>query len=357
MSFSVQFVIASAAAMLLNAAVVPVLVKLAVKHEWYDMENNRKIHQGKIPRIGGIGIVLSFFTVIFLFFLLKSIVYKDFSVIFSVLKNYWTLLIGAAVINIIGLLDDFTDLRPLYKLWVQMAIALFIIICGYFFKSFHIPFFNTTFSIPAVGIVVTFFWIVGITNAVNLIDGMDGLSSGVAGIAAFFMGLSAFASGNVNQAILVFVLFGSLAGFLIYNFPPARLFMGDSGSLFIGFVLAVLPIYSLPKHLSPYMLILAVSFLFIPILDTIAAIIRRRIKGVPFHTPDREHLHHKLLALGLSQKQVLAVIYSVTLLISFTAYMFVLTGKEFIIILLIAQWVVFSFLFYLLSRAAKAKLS
>lgn len=204
-----------------------------------------------------------------------------------------------------------------------------------------------------LGKIITFVWIIGITNAVNLIDGMDGLSSGVTGIAAFFMGLTAFASGNMNQAVIVFILFGSLSGFLIYNFPPAKLFMGDSGSLFIGFVLAVLPLYSLIREITPYTLILSISFMFIPVSDTLAAIIRRRIKGVPFHSPDKEHLHHKLLKIGLSAKQVLVVVYSVTFVLSATAYGFSLTGNTSVISVLILMWVVFTVLFLLLSLRIK----
>lgn len=348
MSFSIQFVIAASAAMIINAAVIPFLIKLAQKHGWYDSEDSRKIHRGKIPRIGGIGIALSFFTAVLVVFFARGAVLE-------VLKNYWALFLGAAVINVIGLLDDFTDLRPLYKLFAQIAVAVFTIASGHYFKSFYIPFAGTTITIPVIGQIVTFFWIVGITNAINLIDGMDGLSSGTAGIAAFFIGLSAFAAGNVNQTILVFILFGSLSGFFLFNFPPARLFMGDSGSLFTGFLLSALPFYSIRDSLGPYTLILSISFLFVPITDTIAAIIRRRIKGVPFHSPDREHLHHKLLALGLSQKQVLAVVYSATFVLSFTAYLFILTRNTVFITILIALWAVFAFLFFLLSRAVKTK--
>ncbi len=353
MSYSLQFVIAASSAMALNAVIIPLLIKLAVKFGWYDNENERKIHTGNIPRIGGVGIAVSFFTVILLFFLVKSFICKDTGIMRTFLHGYWAFFAGAAAINIIGLLDDFTDLRPLYKLFGQMIMALFIILSGYYFKSFYLPFFNVTVTNVLLGKLVTFIWIVGVTNAVNLIDGLDGLSSGTTGIAAFFIGLAAFATGNVNQAILVFILFGSVMGFLLYNFPPAKLFMGDSGSLFIGFVLSVLPLYALKGTITPYTLILSISFLFIPILDTLAAIIRRKIKGVPFHSPDREHLHHKLLSLGFSNRRVLLIVYSVTFVLSLAAYLFTLTGNRGYISVLMVLWVLFTGLYILLAVKVK----
>ncbi len=353
MSYSLQFVIAASSAMALNAVIIPLLIKLAVKFGWYDNENERKIHTGDIPRIGGVGIAVSFFTVILLFFLVKSLICKNTAIIRSFLNGYWAFFAGAAAINIIGLLDDFTDLRPLYKLFGQMIMALFIILSGYYFKSFYLPFFNVTVTNVLLGKLVTFIWIVGVTNAVNLIDGLDGLSSGTTGIAAFFIGLAAFATGNMNQAILVFILFGSVMGFLLYNFPPAKLFMGDSGSLFIGFVLSVLPLYALKGTITPYTLILSISFLFIPILDTLAAIIRRKIKGVPFHSPDREHLHHKLLSLGFSNRRVLLIVYSVTFVLSLAAYLFTLTGNLGYITVLMVLWVIFTGFYVLLAVKVK----
>ncbi len=348
MSYSLQFVIAASLAMALNAGIIPLLIKLAVKYGWYDNENERKIHSGMIPRIGGVGIAVSFFTVILLFFFVKSIICRDTDIFHSFINGYWAFFLGAAVINIVGLLDDFTDLRPLYKLFGQIIMALFIIFSGYYFRSFYIPFFNVTVTNALLGKVVTFVWIVGITNAVNLIDGLDGLSSGTTGIAAFFIGLSAFAAGNINQAVLVFILFGSISGFLLYNFPPAKLFMGDSGSLFIGFVLSVLPLYALKGTITPYTLILSISFLFVPILDTFAAIIRRKIKGVPFHSPDKEHLHHKLLALGFPTRKVLVIVYSVTFVLSLAAYLFTVTGNLRYITVLLVLWLLFAALYLLL---------
>jgi len=350
MSFTLQFVAASLVAMFINIATIPYLISLAERYEWYDIIDDRKIHSGKIPRIGGIGIFLSFFVTILLFFTGQLFFLKNLSgYINAFLNGFWALFIGAIAISIVGLLDDFKNLRPLYKLLVQIILAVFIISTDHYFKSIYIPFADITVTNALLGKAITFVWIIGIANGVNLIDGMDGLSSGVTGIAAFFMGLTAFASGNFNQAVIVFILFGSLSGFLIYNFPPAKLFMGDSGSLFIGFVLAVLPLYSLIRDITPYTLILSISFLFVPIIDTLAAIVRRKIKGVPFHSPDKEHIHHKLLRIGLSAKQILAIAYSVTFILSLTSYIFSITGNPRIIELLVVLWAVFIALFVLLS--------
>ncbi len=353
MSFSLQYVFAATSAMVLNALIIPFLIRLAHRHRWYDNVNGRKIHVGDIPRIGGIGITVSFFLVIVLFFLIKDLLIGNNSEFTEFMTSSGVFLSGAVAVSIIGLLDDFKNLRPLYKLFSQIFISLIVIFTGHYFKSFYIPFADVTVTSPLLGQIVTFLWIVGITNAVNLIDGMDGLSSGITGITAFFMGMTAVAAGNTDQAAVVFILFGSLSGFLIYNFPPAKLFMGDSGSLFIGFVLAVLPLYTFGNTISPYSLILSISFMFIPIADTFAAIIRRKIKGVPFHTPDKEHLHHKLLALGLSTKQVLLIVYSVTFILSAVSYIFSLTGNTGYISLLIILWVISLILFFILARKVK----
>ncbi len=354
MSDSLQFVIAALSAMFLNIILIPFLIKLAHKYKWYDDVNGRKIHSGKIPRIGGVGIAASFFVISIIFFGIISFIPGSGEMFsFSFITGYWAFFLGAVLVNIIGLLDDFTNLRPLYKLFSQIIIAIVIILTGHYFKNFYIPFFNITLTNLSLGKFITLVWIVGITNAVNLIDGMDGLSSGTMGIAAFFIGLTAFVTGNINQAIVVFILFGSLAGFLIYNFPPAKLFMGDSGSLFIGFVLAVLPLYSLTGSITPYTLILSISFLFIPTIDTLAAIIRRKIKKVPFHSPDKEHLHHKLLALGFSTKQVLFTAYVITLILSLFSFLFALTGNKNFITVLLFLWVIFTILLAFISRKVK----
>ncbi len=338
-----QFSLAFIFSLLLNAMAIPLLLKLAHRFQWYDEIDTRKIHVGKIPRIGGIGISVSFFLPV----LTMPFLFRE------PIGLFWSLFIGLIIINMIGIFDDFTNLRPLYKLIGQIAATLIVIFSGHFFKSFYIPFFDVTIESAFLGQIITFIWIIGITNAINLIDGMDGFSGSITAVISLIMGVAAIFSGNYAQALLLFILFGSISGFLIYNFPPAKLFMGDSGSLFIGFLLACMPLYAFHGEMSSYTLILGISFLIIPIYDTLGAIIRRKIKGVPFHSPDMDHLHHKLMALGLSEKIILLLTSAVTLGVSGTALLFVVYKSIMFIYFQLIAWVLILILFLIISVKRK----
>ncbi|MCK5674100.1 MAG: undecaprenyl/decaprenyl-phosphate alpha-N-acetylglucosaminyl 1-phosphate transferase [Spirochaetales bacterium] len=343
------YILASVFTTILNVIAIIFVLKLAHKFKWYDDIDHRKIHEGEIPRIGGIGISISFFisvfTIPFFFKLISSDLVASRPIVL-----FWSLLFGSIIVNLVGLLDDFTNLRPLYKLIGQIAATLVIIFSGHYFSSFYIPFFNITLESNFLGQAITFIWIIGITNAVNLIDGMDGFSSSITAVISLIMGITALVCGNYLQALALFILFGSISGFLIFNFPPAKIFMGDSGSLFIGFILACMPLYSTNGELSSYALILGISFLIIPILDTFAAIIRRKIRGVPFHSPDMDHLHHKLLALNLSERQIILITSIVTVLTSGSALAFVIYRTNIFIYLQLILWIIVILLFIKLSR-------
>ncbi len=346
------FFIAALTSITINSMLTPLLLKIAHRYSWYDDINHRTIHKGEIPRIGGIGIVFSFFFTIVLYILINRIYLSPHNY-FQPLFDFWPVLIGALIINFLGLMDDFTDLRARYKLIIQLAAALLVVFSGKYFVSFYIPFLDYSLELRFFSQAFTVIWIIGITNAINLIDGLDGLSSGTAGIIIFFMGLSAMFLGDYTQALLLFILLGSTAGFIIFNFPPAKLFMGDSGSLFLGFFLACMPLYSSNNDADGYALILSISFLLIPILDTFSAIIRRKRKGVPFHSPDKEHLHHKLLKLGLSTKQILTIIYTATLILSAAAFLFIVTRIIIILYANILLWIIMILLFIKLSHSVR----
>lgn len=346
MKIILPYLFAFSFSFILNLIIIPILLKLAHKFEWYDEIDTRKIHVGKIPRIGGIGIALSFFIPVFFIPFLSS----------QPIAIFWSFFIGALIINLVGILDDFTNLRPIYKLVGQIAASLIVIFSGHFFTSFYIPIFNITIESVFLGQIVTFIWIIGITNAINLIDGMDGFSSSITAIISLGMGIAAVLSASYLHAYILFILFGSISGFFIYNFPPAKLFMGDSGSLFIGFILACMPFYAFQGGFSSFSLILGISFLLIPIYDTLSAIIRRKIKGVPFHLPDMDHLHHKLLALGLSERLIILVTGSITILTSGSALLFVIYKSNIFIYVQLFLWVSVVILFLLISRKRKNQL-
>ena len=349
------YLLASVFTLFLNTLIIFFLLKLAHKFQWYDDNDHRKIHVGEIPRIGGIGISISFFTGIFIMPIFIGLLSNEI-VKYESIAVIWSLLLGAVIVNLVGILDDFTNLRPLYKLIGQIAASLVIIFSGNYYTSFYIPFFDITLESNFVGQIITFIWIIGITNAINLIDGMDGFSSSITALISLIMGVTAFVSGNYMQAFILFTLFGSISGFFIFNFPPAKIFMGDSGSLFIGFVLACMPLYTVNEEFSSYALILGISFLIIPILDTFAAIIRRKIRKVPFHTPDMDHLHHKLLAMGLSERVIILLTGIITLITSGSALAFIIYKTTLFIYLQLALWVFAVIFFILLSFKIKKKL-
>jgi len=351
----IPMVLTSVFSLALNSLVIFLLLKLAHQFKWYDIVDSRKIHVGEIPRIGGIGIAISFFLPV----LITYFVYCFSPSNFTYSKNiilYWSLSIAALIISMVGLLDDFKNLRPLYKLIGQIAAALIIIFSGHYFTSFYIPFLNIQIDSKFIGQFITLIWIIGVTNAVNLIDGMDGFSGSITAIVSLMMGISALIIGNYEQALILFILVGSITGFLIYNFPPAKIFMGDSGSLFIGFILACMPLYFFTNGYSSYGLILGISFLIIPIIDTFTAIIRRKIRGVPFQSPDMDHIHHKLLALNLSEKTIILLTSLVTFLSSGSALLFILYKINVFIYMQLLIWLLTVVLFFTVSIKRKNKL-
>ncbi len=348
----IQIVLALVFSLSFNTLIIFFLLKLAHKFKWYDIVDSRKIHVGEIPRIGGIGIAISFFLPVLITYFVYCFSPSNFTYSKNILL-FWSLFIGAVIINMVGILDDFKNIRPLYKLIGQFAAALIIIFSGHFYTSFYIPFFNIKIESIFIGQIITLIWIIGVTNAVNLIDGMDGFSGSITAIISISMGISSLIIGNYEQALILFILFGSITGFLIYNFPPAKIFMGDSGSLFIGFILACMPLYSFDNEYSSYALILGVSFLIIPIFDTFAAIIRRKIRGVPFQSPDMDHLHHKLLAMGLSEKPIILLVSIVTLLSSGSALLFIIYKTNIFIYLQLLIWLIVSILFLIISIKRK----
>jgi UDP-GlcNAc:undecaprenyl-phosphate GlcNAc-1-phosphate transferase len=186
-------------------------------------------------------------------------------------------------------------------------------------------------------------WVVSISNAVNLIDGADGLAGGVALIAALFMGVIALGQGSLVSAALAFAIVGSLAGFLVFNLPPARIFMGDSGSLSLGYILAVLPLLGLQRG-EPGLMAIApfpvLTLLYIPIVDTLLAIIRRIGRGLPVHSADREHIHHRLIDRGIHGRRLLSVIYGAMVLFGFVATAWYEIAHGPAALLTVAVWIV-----------------
>lgn len=313
---------ATAIAFVLNLYMIPFLIFISRKYDWFDdASDERKIHTGQISRLGGIGIILSLVIATFITaFGTCRWLHSSLRFSFGTGHNILLILSGFFLIFLIGILDDFADLKARIKLVGQIAATLLVIAGGVGIRSIAIPFTEISINLGYFGPVLTLIWIVGITNAVNLIDGMDGLSSMISSLATFIYALIFLLTGHYVLAIICFTLMGSVMGYLFYNFPPARIFMGDSGSLSLGFLLAVLPLIASPH--SGTSLVMPVIMLAIPIGDVLAAMIRRRRKGLHFFTPDREHMHHKLLNMGLDERQILSIISGIQIFSGFSILFF-----------------------------------
>ena len=196
--------------------------------------------------------------------------------------------------HLLGLVDDFKNLSARIKLGVQLLLAIAVVALGYSFSVIEIPVAPYRLELGFLGPIITVIWIVGITNALNLIDGMDGLASGIALIGSIVWAMLYLKTGHYLPALIALSAVGAIIGFLFFNFPPATIFMGDSGSLFLGFLLAILPLIGGKGTAMATGIVPAITICLIPILDTLAAMLRRARRGVSFFTADKFHLHHKL---------------------------------------------------------------
>jgi UDP-GlcNAc:undecaprenyl-phosphate/decaprenyl-phosphate GlcNAc-1-phosphate transferase len=301
----------------------PIVKQLAFKINATDTPNQRKVHQKIMPRMGGLAIFISF--------LLGVILLNPYSIYTP------SILIGAFVIVITGIIDDITELSAKIKLIGQIGAALIVVVWG----NLHIEFINIPFGgiyeFGSMSIPITVLWIVGITNALNLIDGLDGLASGVSAIALLTISGMAFLQGDVYVATLSILLVMSVFGFLIYNFYPASIFLGDTGSMLLGFMISVFAVLGF-KNITVVSLIIPIIILGVPISDTFFAVVRRIVQRKPLTAPDKSHLHHCLLRLGYSHQQVVLIIYAIAAFFSIMAIIFsqaTVYGALVIIVLLI----------------------
>lgn len=333
--FEIMLISAGIISFIICVVLIPVLIRLSEKHHWFDKIDNRKIHTGNISRLAGVAIFYSMLLGFVIGLALLNIKTDIMSNIpFSRLITFIT---AFFLVQMVGLIDDFKNIRPRFKFAIQIIATIIIIIPDRTLSLLYIPFFDVTLNIGIFGYILTGIWIIGACNAVNLIDGMDGLSGGITAIAALFLSVIAIALGNYITAVISFALFGSLIGFLVFNFPPAKIFMGDSGALFLGFALASLPLLEI-NYQTDMTLIISISILFIPVIDTLTSVLRRLRRGQsPFH-PDREHLHHKLMDRNFSTKKILFTIYGVSVVICLMIFLWAATGNTIFINISMLIW-------------------
>ncbi len=341
-------ILGTAFALLLSAISMPLILKVAHSRKLYDGIDERTIHTGNIPRLGGVGIFLAFAITL----ALASIIFKSS---FNGGGRLWLLFVCTLVVHGVGLIDDLKDLRARYKFLIELAASLLLVFLGFRFLSIPYLFNEGNRALSFLSYPLTVIWIIGITNALNLIDGMDGLAGGISAFAAATFGLIFLLGGDAGAAVACFILLGALLGFLAFNLPPAKIFMGDSGALFLGFILSMLPFMGVASGGIEIGLIPAITILLIPIFDTFSAIIRRRRAGVSTFSPDKLHLHHKLLDLGLSVKGALAIIYSAQTLLCLVALLVLVLPRNFSNFIDVGIWLIYAALFLALSAAARKR--
>jgi UDP-GlcNAc:undecaprenyl-phosphate GlcNAc-1-phosphate transferase len=300
----VAFILAAVAALV----VTPLVRRFAVRMRMVDRPGHRRINLRPVPRGGGLAVAMAFLLVALAFSILNEIFH--FVRTPGVLEGGELIALfgGGAAAAGLGMLDDYLDLRARWQFGGQVALAVGAVALGISIVSIQNPVGGNMVFFPApVAAVLTVLWIVGMINSVNFIDGLDGLSSGIGLIAAVTLGTLSLTTqvGQPYIAVLCFVLAGSLAGFLRWNFHPARIFAGTGGTMFLGYTLAVLAILGSAK------VAVALLVLGIPIIDTFWIIVRRVVRGRSPFSPDRGHIHHRLLDLGLSHRQTVLVIYAV----------------------------------------------
>jgi len=325
---------------LITYLLVPVNIKLATKKGWLDQPNERSSHTKAIPISGGLA-----------FGLVISIAQVAFSFLFWDQKSS-LMIFGLAIINIliltVGLVDDLLKLRARDKLLLQLLISSLLFTVGFRIEVLTNPF-GSDLYLQYLSFPFTIFWFLAISNAINLIDGLDGLASGITIISGIVLCLVGLLAQNPLVFYLSLILVAGNTAFLRYNFYPAKIFMGDSGSLFNGFNLAVLSVTGISqfKGVTAMTIALPVVVMLFPILDTVMAMVRRVRKKQSIFKADKEHIHHKLLKLGISQKGICYIAYFLTSLFGLLAIGFYFSTKQIFLItltILIALCFVFAWL-------------
>ena len=312
-------------ALCISFATTPFVRRLAFTLGAVDVpRDNRRMHNHPIPRLGGLAI--------FLGFVISVLVFCDIDL------QLQGILIGAVMIVILGVIDDIMSLPARLKLVVQIAAALCAVLHGVAIEAINNP---NIFSENPYWILgfwsypISIIWIVAITNSVNLIDGLDGLADGVSTIAALTMLILAVLLEEWEISVICGALVGACVGFIPYNLNPAKIFMGDTGSTFLGFILATLSIQGLFKYYAVISFLVPFIILGLPIFDTSFAFIRRILRGQSPMTADRSHVHHKLIDMGMNQKQAVSTLYIVSLVLGLSAVLLATTsiGKTLLFIL------------------------
>jgi len=292
--------------------IMPFIKNVATHIGALDIPDKRKVHTKPIPRMGGVGI--------FLGFLLGYMLYGRPSAIMN------SILIGSFIIVLTGVVDDIKPLKARTKFIGQLVAACIVVFYGNIVMQ-DLSAFGLYINFGIFAYPITIFFILGCINCINLIDGLDGLSGGISSIYFLTIGIIAAIQGKLSlDCVLTFVMLGSTLGFLVHNFNPASIFAGDSGSMFLGFMIAIIALLGF-KNVTMTSLIIPLFVLAIPIFDTLCAIVRRLLKGESISTPDKFHIHHQLLKRNFSQKTTVLIIYAIDLLFAAASIIYFLKDR------------------------------
>lgn len=305
------------AAFIASILLTPLVKRLAFRIGAVDAPNYRKVHARIMPRLGGLAIFLAFLVGIAILypFLINVLPWNTSE--YSLLA----IIIGACIIVATGVIDDMREISAKAKMLGQLAAALIVIFVGGIqIDEVNLPFVGEL-DFGLLSIPLTILWIIGITNAINLIDGLDGLAAGVSTIALITLSVMAFNMGNMFVLAIAAILAAASIGFLFYNFHPAKIFMGDTGALFLGFMISVLALLGF-KNVTFVSLIIPIIILGVPISDTFFAIVRRVRMKKKWSDPDKSHLHHRLLDMGFTHRQTVLLIYGIAIMFGLAAVIF-----------------------------------
>ncbi|MCI7802113.1 MAG: MraY family glycosyltransferase [Floccifex porci] len=292
--------------LIISTLLTPFIKRYSIYAKAYALENERTVHHGKISRIGGVAIYLAFFITMAFFV--------------STDRALSGIVIGGSIMFFAGLIDDLIDMKPIVKLALEIAAAIVLIYYGVSVDVIRI--FGVVIDIPFLTVLFTVIWIAGITNAVNLMDGLDGLAGGMSVVILVVIGCLALVERRIDVVTITFILAGATFGFLIFNAHPASIFMGDCGSLFLGFMISAISLLGF-KSSTIVTLALPMLLLMLPIIDTLSAILRRTLKGMKFMQADKSHIHH-LLMKQFGHGKTVIIMCGITSLFGLSAFIYMI---------------------------------
>jgi len=336
-----------------SAVIVPLVKGIAVMIGAVDKPNERKVHSNLMPRLGGLAIFIAFIVGVMIFhdkiigfadYGLSEVTFSNYAHMFVSSRKLTAIIIASLIIIFVGLIDDISEINARFKLGGQIVAALVIVLYGGIVLE-PITIFGLTIDLSILSAFLSIFWIIGIMNSINLIDGLDGLASGISSIYFLTIAIIAIYGSfydpvisdfrplhDAFTAFLSVIMLGGTLGFLIHNFHPAKIFLGDTGSLFLGLIVAVLPLLGF-KGATFIVLVIPLTILAVPVLDVFFAIVRRAIRGDSFSTADRQHIHHQLYDRDFGHRKTVLLIYFITALFSSAALIFTLYDQQLGIIL------------------------